>query len=125
MPRNSDDSVHRQRCVGTRDPALARSRGAHHSAYGSTGYSNFIGDGGVLAVYALVTALVTRLRRDDEPLTTFVTPAVLNDLGNLLISALLMWAYMAFSQYLVIWTGNLSEEIPWYLKRLDGGWQVL
>ena len=32
----------------------------------------------------------------------------------------MLWAYMAFSQFLIIWSGNLPEEIPWYLRRLDG-----
>ena len=33
-----------------------------------------------------------------------------------------MWAYLAFSQYLIIWSGNLPEETPWYVRRLSGGW---
>ena len=35
----------------------------------------------------------------------------------------MLWAYMAFSQFLIIWSGNLAEEIPWYLRRTRGGWQ--
>jgi hypothetical protein len=35
----------------------------------------------------------------------------------------MLWAYMAFSQYLIIWSGNLPEEIPWYLRRARGAWQ--
>ena len=35
----------------------------------------------------------------------------------------MLWAYMSFSQYLIIWSGNLPEEIPWYLRRTRGGWQ--
>lgn len=92
--------------------------------WSSTIYAIMVAMGGMLAAFALVVALLTRLR-DYEPLTTLVTSAVLNDLGNLLLSGLLMWAYLAFSQYLVIWSGNLSDEIPWYLRRLDGGWQVV
>jgi len=49
----------------------------------------------------------------------------LQDLGNLMLTMVMIWAYMAFSQFLLIWSGNLPEEIPWYLKRLAGGWQVL
>ncbi len=92
--------------------------------WSSTIYSLMIAAGGILGAFALVIALLTLLRAQ-EPLIGVVTPPLLNDLGNLLMSALLMWAYMAFSQYLVIWTGNLSDEIPWYLKRLDGGWQSI
>ena len=34
----------------------------------------------------------------------------------------MLWAYMSFSQYLIIWSGNLTEEIPWYLRRSENGW---
>lgn len=92
--------------------------------WSSTIYAVMIATGGLLAAFALVITLLARFR-NDEPLRAFLTPALLNDLGNLLLSALLMWAYLAFSQYLVIWTGNLSDEIPWYLRRLDSGWQII
>jgi hypothetical protein len=35
----------------------------------------------------------------------------------------MLWAYMAFSQYLIIWSGNLPDEIPWYLHRMKGRWE--
>lgn len=46
-----------------------------------------------------------------------------HDLGNLLLAFTMLWAYMEFSQYLIIWMGNLTEEIPWYIKRSAGGWR--
>jgi hypothetical protein len=52
-------------------------------------------------------------------------PAQRRDLGNLLLTFVMMWAYLSFSQFLLIWAGNLPEEIPWYLRRTRGGWQVL
>jgi hypothetical protein len=48
---------------------------------------------------------------------------VLNDLGNLMWAFAMIWGYLAFSQFLIIWSGNLPEEIPWYLRRSTGGWQ--
>jgi hypothetical protein len=36
-----------------------------------------------------------------------------------------LWAYLAFSQYLIIWAGNLPEEIPWYVRRLGQGWGAI
>ncbi len=48
-----------------------------------------------------------------------------HDLGNLLLAFTMLWAYMSFSQYLIIWMGNLSEDIPWYLKRSAGGWRLV
>jgi hypothetical protein len=34
----------------------------------------------------------------------------------------MLWAYVSFSQFLIVWSGNLPEEVPWYLSRLRGGW---
>lgn len=46
-------------------------------------------------------------------------------LGNLLLAFVMMWAYLAFSQLLIIWSGNLPPEISWYLHRIAGGWRWL
>ena len=56
-------------------------------------------------------------------MSEIATPERLNDLGNLLLAFVMLWAYMSFSQYLIIWSGNLTDEIPWYLKRTRGGWE--
>jgi hypothetical protein len=47
-----------------------------------------------------------------------------HDWGKLLLALVMLYAYFAFSQFLIIWAGNLPEEIPFYLRRLHGGWQV-
>lgn len=44
-------------------------------------------------------------------------------LGNLLLAFVMMWAYLAFGQLLVTWSGNLPPEISWYLHRIAGGWR--
>ena len=44
-------------------------------------------------------------------------------LGSLLLAFTMLWAYMAFSQLLVIWSGNLPHEISWYMHRIAGGWR--
>lgn len=49
----------------------------------------------------------------------------LHDLGKLLLAFVMLWAYFAFSQFLIIWSANLPEEIPWYLHRLTGGYQFI
>ena len=54
-----------------------------------------------------------------------LAPTTLNDLGNLLLAFVMIWAYLSFSQLLIIWAGNLPEEIPWYLHRMAGGWNVI
>jgi hypothetical protein len=51
-----------------------------------------------------------------------VTPRHFHDLGKLLLAFVMLWAYLSFSQFLIIWSGNLPEEIPWYIARIRGGW---
>jgi hypothetical protein len=59
---------------------------------------------------------------ESEPLSEVVKPSHLQDLGSFLLVFVMLWAYLEFSQYLIIWGGNLSEEIPWYLRRMQGAW---
>ena len=66
---------------------------------------------------------VLRAIADKPPITEHLRPETLHDLGNLLFAFLMVWAYLSFSQYLIIWSGNLPEEIPWYVRRSSGGWQ--
>jgi hypothetical protein len=51
------------------------------------------------------------------------TPATFNDLGNLMLAFVMIWTYMNLSQYLIIWSANLPEEVTWYIRRAEGGWQ--
>jgi hypothetical protein len=44
--------------------------------------------------------------------------------SGVMLALLLLWAYMHAMQYIIIWTGNIPEEVVWYLKRLQGGWAV-
>jgi hypothetical protein len=77
--------------------------------------------GQVLESFAFVIALVIVFSRL-SPLKEFVTVQHLHDLGNMMFAFMVLWAYLSFSQFLIIWAGNLPEEIPWYLRRLRGGW---
>ncbi|MEZ4860506.1 MAG: hypothetical protein R3C14_04340 [Caldilineaceae bacterium] len=45
-----------------------------------------------------------------------------NDLGNFLLGFVMIWAYFAFSQFLIIWSANIPEEAIWYVHRSQGGW---
>ncbi|WP_435018748.1 hypothetical protein TA3x_000733 [Tundrisphaera sp. TA3] len=71
-----------------------------------------------MAFMILITALITGRGETDG----LDTPETFNDLGNLLLAMTMLWAYISFSQFLIIWAGDLSEENPWYLVRLSGGW---
>jgi hypothetical protein len=66
---------------------------------------------------------VSDLIQDEAPLARVVSADRFHDLGNLLLALVMLWAYMHFSQFLLIWSGNLAEDIPWYLHRIGGGWQ--
>jgi hypothetical protein len=59
---------------------------------------------------------------DRKPLSQFVRPAQFQDLGSFLLAFVMLWAYLEFSQFLIIWGGNLSDEIPWYIRRMEGVW---
>ncbi len=88
----------------------------------STVYGATVAMGMVLTAFAFAVVVVVSLRRQPA-LERIVSPGVFNDLGSLLLAFLMLWTYMAFFQYLLIWSGNLSEEIPWYLERLNGPWR--
>ena len=71
----------------------------------------------------LITVLV--FLSNFRPMSEILTPRHLHDVGKLLLANVMVWAYFSFSQFLIIWAGNLPEEIPWYLVRLRGGWQYM
>ncbi len=74
-----------------------------------------------LAAMALATIVVRLLARYD-PVSNVITPLDFNDFGNLLLVFVMLWAYLSFDQFLIIWAGNLQDEIPWYTSRAAGGW---
>lgn len=88
----------------------------------STIYGAMVVVGQGLATLALMIVVVDFLAVD-RPMAEAATPGRLHDLGNLLLAFTMLWAYLSFSQYLIIWSGNLPEEIPWYLRRGRGPWQ--
>jgi hypothetical protein len=57
------------------------------------------------------------------PMSSFIKPMIFHDMGKLLFAFVMLWAYFSFSQFLIIWAGNLPEEIPFYLVRMRDGWQ--
>jgi hypothetical protein len=65
------------------------------------------------------------LLSDRPPFAGAIQPAHMRDFGSLLLAFVMFWAYMSFSQFLLIWVGNLPEENPWYLLRSRGGWQYV
>jgi hypothetical protein len=78
--------------------------------------------GQLLTGHALAVLVLAWLAQG-APVEGAISPDVLNDLGNLLFTFLVIWAYMAFFQFMLIWMANLPEEVIWYLPRSQGGWQ--
>jgi hypothetical protein len=82
----------------------------------------FIVGQGLSALSFCIAALVL-LSDEGGPLEGVIGPAHLQDIGKLLLAFTMLWAYFSYSQFLIIWAGNLANEIPWYMQRLKGGWQ--
>ncbi|MGH9380663.1 MAG: hypothetical protein ACRD2Z_08640 [Thermoanaerobaculia bacterium] len=75
---------------------------------------------GVAALAFLI--LVGNYLAQREPLAGVLRPEHFHDYGKLLFAFTMLWGYFAVSQYLIIWSGNLPEEITWFLKRREGAW---
>jgi hypothetical protein len=80
---------------------------------------------GAFVGFAAVMAIVTVVLRGGGVLGGAVTVEHLHDLGKLLFAFTVFWAYIAFSQYFLIWYGNIPEETVFYLHRSQGGWKTL
>lgn len=74
-----------------------------------------------LSTFAFVIVAMALLSRR-EPMASLFNKKHLHDLGKLLLMAVMLWAYFSFSQLLVVWAGNLTDEIPWYLRRISTSW---
>ncbi len=77
-----------------------------------------------LSCLAFVIALLAWLS-DREPMRRIVGKKHFHDLGKLMLALVMVWAYFNFSQLLIIWSGNLPEETPWYLTRMKGAWGIV
>ena len=87
----------------------------------STMYGVIFMAGQGLGALSLATFAVVRLSRA-KPVSEFLGGRHMHDLGKMMFAFTMFWAYVTFSQYLIIWSGNLPEEISWYLARFRGGW---
>ena len=83
----------------------------------------FVGAWGVTGLAFAIASLA--LLAKYEPLNQIVAKLHFHDLGKLLLALVMLWTYFAFSQYLIIWSGNLPEEIHYYLPRVHGAWGVI
>jgi hypothetical protein len=80
--------------------------------------------GHALAALAFCVVVASRLAAE-RPLSALAGADTFHDLGKLMFAFVMVWAYFSFSQFLIIWSGNLPEETPWYLRRYQGGWRAV
>jgi hypothetical protein len=92
--------------------------------WSSTIYGVIFMGGSVLTAMALAIVL-SALAREGTRLPDAISPDQFHDLGKLMLAFTMLWAYFNYSQFLIIWSGNLPEEISWYLARTSGGWKAL
>ena len=82
-----------------------------------------IGGQGLTAMAFLILVIAWLSRR--PPLDAMISPEHFHDAGNLTLAFVMLWAYFAFSQYLIIWAGDLPHEIAWYQHRLQNSWRAI
>jgi hypothetical protein len=82
-----------------------------------------MGGQGLSALAFLIVVALFLSRR--EPMAGVIQPRHFHDWGKLLFAFVMLWAYFSFSQFLIIWSGDLPEEISFYLPRVRGGWGAL
>jgi hypothetical protein len=86
------------------------------------GLQFLVGQGyGVLALGILTVILLSRF----EPMKTMLRATEQHDLGKLAFAFVMLNIYLNFAEFLIIWSGNVPDEIPWYLNRIRGGWWVI
>jgi hypothetical protein len=77
--------------------------------------------GAALSTYCFVVLIETILSQR-KPMSEYLRPTEIHDHGKFMLAFVMVWAYFNFSQWLIIWAGNLPEEIPWFFRRINGGW---
>ncbi len=86
------------------------------------GLQFLVGQGyAVLALGILTVILLSRF----EPMKTMLRVTEQHDLGKLAFAFVMLNIYLCFAEFLIIWSGNIPDEIPWYLNRIHGGWWVV
>ena len=87
----------------------------------STIYGFIFIAGEVLSAFCFVVVIESILVKR-KPMSEYLTSKEVHDHGNLMLTFVMLWAYFSFSQLLIIWAGNLPDEISWFVRRFSGGW---
>ena len=87
----------------------------------STIYGLIFIAGAALAAFSFAV-VIEHILGKRKPMSDYLTATQVHDHGKFMLAFVMVWAYFNFSQWLIYWAGNLPEEIPWFLRRINGGW---
>jgi hypothetical protein len=79
--------------------------------------------GSFMAAFAVIVIAATATREAAAGFGHHLNLEHFHSLGKFLLAFTAFWAYIAFSQFMLIWIANIPEEVPWYVLRIDGGWR--
>jgi hypothetical protein len=91
----------------------------------STIFGLYTSAGAFVGSLALLCLVITGVRSGASPLAPVISVDHQHNAGKLLLAFVAFWAYMAFSQYMLIWVGNLPEELQWITVRSQGIWRPI
>ena len=91
----------------------------------STIFGLYVYAGAFIGSLAALALVVTGVRSSASPLAAVITEDHQHNVGKLMLAFTCFWAYMAFSQYMLIWAGNLPEEVQWIVRRSQGVWRPM
>ena len=77
--------------------------------------------GWALSAFSFSVVILAHLS-DKAPLNRILGKRHFHDIGKLMLALVMVWAYFNFSQFLIIWSGNIPEETVWFLPRMSNGW---
>jgi hypothetical protein len=81
--------------------------------------------GSFMGAFAVTIIAATLTRAEPDGFGHHANVDHFHALGNFLLAFTAFWAYVAFSQFMLIWIANIPEEVPWYILRIDGGWRYM
>lgn len=83
----------------------------------------FVGGQALTALCFVV--VVAMILSGSAPMASVYRPSHFHDYAKLMLAFMMLWAYFSLSQFIIIWSGNLPEEVPWYLERTTGPWKLV
>jgi hypothetical protein len=94
-------------------------------AWSSTIFGLLLIAGFTLSGWALTINVVSRLRHLWPIRNSAASPQLWRDIGGLMLANLIVWMYFSFSQFMLVWVENLNDEIPYFVKRMENGWDLV